>query len=838
MIRITDEKVQPFEAEHIETVRSLAPECTLLLKKDGVLPIEKPCSVALYGSGARRTVKGGTGSGDVNVRHFTTIEEGMEKAGFNIISKSWLDSYDDLVETTRREFIANAKKEAKELGINATMYVMGKVIPTPEYDFPLDMSGDMALYILSRDSGEGADRTAINGDIGLTNSEIRDIIKLNEQYERFVLVLNVGGMVNLKPVENVKNILLLGQLGTPVGDVLADILLGKSYPSGKLTMTWADIIDYPSTDGFGDADDTFYKEGIYVGYRYFDTVDKTPLYPFGFGLSFTEFKTKVKTVELKGDKIVSTVSVTNIGNYKGKEIVQAYYSAPVGKLDKPYQELVAFKKTKELEPNESADVILEFSTSDMASYDEEKAEYLLEKGDYLLRIGNSSDNTEAAAIVSLEQDVVVEKLKNICKGQKIDEIKPAGRVREDTTGLLRLVLKAENIKPSKAQYSALPKEIPQGEAVLWKDVVNGNKTVDDFVGGLDEKQLIYLCMGLFDENGSMGSMIGNSAHSVAGAAGETTKKLDNLGVPRIVMADGPAGLRLTTRYKVVGGMVKGLDSALSTDLLEPEQIEKLKAMMGNPSEEERNAPINYTYCIAIPIGTALAQSWNTELCETMGDIVASEMELFGIHLWLAPAMNIQRSPLCGRNFEYYSEDPLVSGFVAAGITNGVQKHKGCGVTIKHFACNNQETNRVASNSILSERALREIYLKGFEICVKKSQPESIMSSYNLVNGEHTNNSKDLITHVLRDEWGFEGIVMTDWFAADDVMARGSSRPNKNPAGSASGCIHAGNDLTMPGIPPEFEEIEKALKGEGRYPITKAELQLTAKRVLKEILKLV
>lgn len=324
---------------------------------------------------------------------------------------------------------------------------------------------------------------------------------------------------------------------------------------------------------------------------------------------------------------------------------------------------------------------------------------------------------------------------------------------------------------------------------------------------------------------------------MAGAAGETTKKLNDLGVPRIVMADGPAGLRLATRYKVVNGMVKGLDSALSDDYLEPEQIEKLKAIMA-ASEEEKDAPINYTYCIAIPIGAALAQSWNTDLCETMGDIVASEMEMFGINLWLAPAMNIQRSPLCGRNFEYYSEDPLVSGLIAAGITRGVQKHKHCGVTIKHFVCNNQETNRTASNSILSERALREIYLKGFEVCIKTSQPESIMSSYNLVNGEHTNNSKDLITHVLRDEWGFKGIVMTDWFATDDIAAKGKTSPNKHAPGYASGCIHVGNDITMPGSPQEFENIEKGLKGEGKYPIAKSELQLTAKRMLEEIIKLV
>lgn len=312
MIRITDSKVQPFEMKHTEAVRSLAPECTLLLKKDGNLPFEKPCTVALYGNGARKTVKGGAGSGDVNVRHFTTIEEGLEKAGFEIISKNWLDSYDRLIEETHSKFIANIKEKAKELGAAPAMYDMKKEIPAPEYDFPLDTSGEAALYVLSRNSGEGADRTSAKGDIELTDTEIRDILKLDENYKKFVLVLNVGGMVNLKPVERVKNILLLGQLGTPTGDVLADILLGKSYPSGKLAMTWTDLSDYPSTEGFGNMDDTFYKEGIYVGYRYFNTVNKAPLYPFGFGLSFTEFKTEVNSVTVSGSKIIAEVTVTNI----------------------------------------------------------------------------------------------------------------------------------------------------------------------------------------------------------------------------------------------------------------------------------------------------------------------------------------------------------------------------------------------------------------------------------------------------------------------------------------------------------------------------------------------
>ena len=261
-------------------------------------------------------------------------------------------------------------------------------------------------------------------------------------------------------------------------------------------------------------------------------------------------------------------------------------------------------------------------------------------------------------------------------------------------------------------------------------------------------------------------------------------------------------------------------------------------MAPKPTQEELDAPVNYMYCTAIPIGTALAQSFNVEACEQLGSMVGQEMEQFGVNLWLAPAMNIQRSPLCGRDFEYYSEDPVVSGNIAAAITLGVQAHKGCGTTIKHFALNNQESNRMASNSIASERAIREIYLRNFEICVEKSAPKTVMSSYNLVNGEHANNSKDLQTYVLRDEWGYEGTVMTDWYAVGGMMSQAGGRKDKHAAGTASGCIHAGNDITMPGMEADFADMMGAIDNkEARYPITRAELQVTAKRVLHTVLKL-
>lgn len=841
MIRITEETVQSFEKEHIEAVRKAAPECTLFLKKDGTLPLSAPCRIALYGSGARKTIKGGTGSGDVNVRHFVTIEEGLEKAGFEITSGKWLDEYDALLASKHTEFVEQVKREAKELGMNPVMYGMGKAMPEPEYEFALDAEGDMAVYVLARISGEGADRSKAAGDIGLSETEIRDILALDARFGRFVLVLNVGGMVDLEPVKSVKNILLLGQLGTPTGDVLADLLLGKSYPSGKLAMTWAPIEKYASTKGFGNMDDTPYTEGIYVGYRYFDTVHEEPDYPFGFGLSYTAFEIAVKDVAADEEKVSVTAEVKNTGTFVGKEVVQVYYSAPDGKLDKPYQELAAFAKTKELQPGEGEDVVLSFHTADMASYDTDMASYILEAGEYIIRVGNSSKDTAACCKILLDETVVVKKVKNICPGCGIKDMIPVceREMDEKISELPVCRISARNIRRELVVYEENAEEV-SGSACTWEEVKSGEKTLDEFVGFLSEKQLAYLCIGLFEDNAGMGSIVGASAQTVAGAAGETSQRLKDLGVPTLVMADGPAGLRLCTQYKVVDGKVKGMDESLAgfMEFLDSEEWQQMAAMVPKPGKEELDAQMNYTYCIAIPVGTALAQSFSEEVCRMCGDIVGDEMEKFGIHLWLAPAINIQRSPLCGRNFEYYSEEPLVSGLLAAAVTEGVQAHKGCGVTVKHFALNSQETNRMFSNSIASERAIREIYLKGFEICVKKSQPHAIMSSYNLINGEHACNSKDIQTYVLRNEWGYRGAVMTDWYAASTMMTSVNQRENKHPAGSPAGCIHAGNDIVMPGMQADLDDMMDALSNENHvYPITKAELQITARRVLEMVLKL-
>ena len=838
-IRIATSEIQPYEIAHTEAVRKAAPECMVLLKNDGTLPLSGTGKLALYGSGARSTIKGGTGSGDVNVRHFVNIEEGLEHAGFTITTKAWMDAYDAICQRAKKEYYAGVRKEAEAVGVKGQaimLFAMGRTCPEPEYELPLDSEGDTAVYVLARNSGEGTDRKPQAGDVELTKTEIRDILALNQKYERFVLVLNVGGMVNLEPVNAVGTVLLLGQLGSATGDAFADVLLGRAYPSGKLTMTWAPIEEYASTEGFGDPND---KEGISVGYRYFDTVGTTPDYPFGYGMGYTTFAVEPKNFAADAKTVTVTAVVKNTGTTAGKEVVQVYYSAPDGVLDRPYQELAGFAKTKELQPGEQEEVTVSFTTESMAGYDMARAAYILEAGVYYVRVGNSSRNTHIAGAIHLDAEAVVEQERNICGESGFTDLKPEkrgvtyGEEAKEKVSAVSVELSAAELKQVTHVYSELPRELPHGPACRWEEVVSGKKTMEEFVGGLTDEQLAYLCIGAYKECEDMMEVIGNASISVAGAAGETTQQLKELGTPTLVMADGPAGLRLSPTYECVDGTIRSTASNFGESFMMVLSEEE-RAAMAAAASEEAGGETYYQYCTAIPIGTGLAQSWNEELVKQCGDLVGKEMEQFGTHIWLAPAMNIFRSPLCGRNFEYYSEDPLLSGSIAAAMTLGVQAHKGCATTIKHFACNNQETNRYFSNSHVSERALREIYLKGFEICVKHSQPHFIMTSYNLINGEHACNSKDIQTYTLRDEWGFAGVVMTDWLVTGGMGTSGE----KWPCASAAGNVKAGNDITMPGIPSDKNDMLKALEDPTHpYALSRAELQLSAKRVLEMILKL-
>ena len=793
-----------YERQHLEQLRALAPECTLFLKRSGKLPLPGPCEIALYGSGARHTVKGGTGSGEVNSRSFLNIEESLSQAGFQILTKDWLDRYDAVRKDAYAAFLKKIRSDARKHRTSPLIEGMGAVMPEPEYEIPLEQRCNTAVYVLSRISGEGSDRKVVPGDVLLSESEKRDILALQEMYPVFLLVLNVGGPVDLSPVvQDMDDILLLSQLGVQTGAVLSDILLGEAYPSGKLTTSWVRGGDFCPQAEFGEKEETHYKEGIYVGYRYYDAAHVKPLFPFGFGLGYTDFRLEPGAVTLAGEQVTVSAQVRNTGAFSGKEVVQLYLSSPWGALDQPAQALAAYGKTRELAPGESCRMELRFKMSDLASFDEARSAYVLEKGDYVLRCGNSSRKCKPMALLRLTHEVVTLQARDLLGKPDFSDWKPEGP-EPVPEGLPVYVLDAESIPTKTLSDTRTPRPDPMVQA-------------------LTDEELVFLNIGGFKLK-DRSSVVGDSGFTIPGTAGETTSQLKAKGFPAIIMADGPAGVRLARDYYEDKKGAHSLSSAML-----PTMIDLLPAPVRSSMRRQKKLPkgsmVKHRYATAIPIGTAIAQSFSLSLAESCGDIVGDEMERFGIHLWLAPALNIHRSILCGRNFEYFSEDPLVSGLTAAAITRGVQKHPGRGVTIKHFAANNQETNRYNNNSNVSQRALREIYLKGFGLCVRESQPCAVMTSYNLINGVHTSESRELTEDILRGEFGFQGIVMTDWVVGGSLMYNSKRYPMPN----AGKVALAGGDLFMPGSKADYDRC-MAMVRSGELP--RYQLELNATRVLR------
>lgn len=831
------------EIKHAELSRKLAGECVVLLENDGILPLENKGKIALFGSGARETIKGGTGSGDVNTRSVVNIEQGLLKAGYVITTTDWLDRETCRKQEEKNSYLTFIKRIAEEKNI-------AEIIAGFENPLKLGPSGkiteediakadtDTAVYVLSRNSGEGADRYCEPGDYYLFKEEEEQIRSLVEHFENVIVVLNIGAVMDLswvKKISGINAVLLLSQLGNIGGEVLADVLSGAVNPSGKLSDTWAeDYKDYPSADTFshnnGNVDDEEYREGIFVGYRYFDTFDVNTLYPFGYGKSYTDFDIQYTDTIIQKDIVTVKANVTNTGDrYVGKEVVQLYVSAPSEKLSRPAKELKAYKKTGMIAPGENESVELHFRLSDLAGYSEETAAWVLEKGRYTLYIGNSSEHVKAVTDLVLSNDVTTEKCKNLlANGYTIEEIQSDKRKTCVHEGIREINMddNAKNISEMACVYQEKRKELEEYKAykVTTEDIQNGKNTVEELVSQLTVEELAELCVGTL--RAGEGNVVGNASAMVPGAAGDTSSvAYGTHGVRSMIFADGPAGLRLQPVFKTTrnGEMIPGGD--ILGDVVTP-----------FPEDLDENEVLTYyQYCTAIPIGWALAQSWNEELLEEAGSMVGEEMEQFGIDVWLAPAMNIHRNPLCGRNFEYYSEDPLLTGKTAAAITRGVQSHKGKGTCIKHFAANNQEDNRYFTNAHISERALREIYLKGFEIAVKEAQPMSVMTSYNLLNGIHTANSRELLQYIGRDEWGFRGFYMTDWFTSQDVPELTGNKKTKYGISSSVGCVYAGNDLQMPGCQKNVDDLILAVNQKKEidgYAISKADLQFCACNVIR------
>ena len=755
--------------QHIALSRKAAAEGIVLLKNDKeILPFRKGDKIALFGKGQADYVKGGGGSGDVTCAYVRSILDGLrikEREGKVHLFAPLSAFYE--------EDVARQREEGKAPGF------------TVEPELPADLlaeaaqNADTAVIVICRFSSEGWDRTGQphDGDFYLSAEEEAMVRSVVKDFERVVVVLNVGGMVDTSWFTSEPKIcaaLMAWQGGMEGGLATADILCGDAFPSGHLTDTFAVNFDaYPSSAHFGDSEEYVeYTEDIYVGYRYFETIPgaaEKVSYPFGYGLTYTDFTISECAMVPAGENLEFSAVVANTGRRSGRQVVQLYCEAPQGRLGKPKKVLVGFRKTSLLQPGEREEVVIPVSLRSFASYDDmglvQKSAYVLEKGSYRFHVGfNVRDTEELAFTWETEEDTVLEQLSEKCAPKQLHErMRPDGSympVKTDETATRPdddlSVLPSDGMAPAEFTWPV--------EYCVWRppvgprliDVYEGKMTMDAFFPLLTDEMKIHLLGGQPNRGPANTFGFGN---------------IPKYGIPNAMTADGPAGLRF---------------------------------------QEETGVKTT-----AFPVACALASTWDPELVTEVTAAAASEVYENGIGTWLAPAVNIHRTPLCGRNFEYYSEDPLVAGVMAAAAVKGIQS-QGVAASLKHFACNNKETNRRESDSRLSERALREIYLRAFEICVKEAQPWTIMSSYNIINGIRASENKELLTDILRGEWGFEGLVTTDWYTHGEQYRE----------------INAGNDVKMGrGMP---EHTLAALK-DGR--LSRDALDASARRVLELLLKL-
>ena len=665
------------ERENLQVAYRAACEAMVLLKNDGTLPF-KTKKVALYGPGASMTIKGGTGSGEVNERHSVTILEGLENRGFEITTRSWIKDFEQSYAEAEAAYKIEKKKRINLLKPKTIMEMLfdnfrAPVGPVITEEDVKASDTDTCIYVLSRQAGEGGDRRAEKGDLFLTDGEVEAITFCAEHYTNFLLVINCGSSMDLSFAEKIPGInaiLYLCQLGTEGGNAFADLISGVVTPSGKLSDTWAKRYeDLPFSGEYsylnGNLEQEDYKEGIYVGYRYFDSFHVEPAYPFGYGLSYTTFSLQSAGMDASGSQVKAKVLVTNTGDtYSGKEVVQLYVSAPNGKLAKEYQSLASFVKTKILQPGASQLMELSFDMRSLASYREADACYVLEPGEYIIRVGNSSRNTMVIGALTLKEEIVVSRHQHICPVvRKFEELASEPYSFDAVAdNLPHIVLDTSAIETHVYMY-------PTPE-------VCAEPRVQDFIKNLTLEEMVDIVVGI-------GMFGGETRFDLPGSVGNTTSKFWDRGLANVALCDGPAGLRIQKRSTVdKKGKVKPVDMALSIFEAFPGFVKKV--MTGDPEKDT----VLYQYTTAFPVANALAQTWNTELMYEIGTAVYREMKEYGCTFWLAPAINIHRNPLCGRNFEYFSEDPQLSGTMAAAITRGVQQEEGFYVTVKHFACNN------------------------------------------------------------------------------------------------------------------------------------------------------
>ena len=756
-----------------ELLRNVAAQTAVLLE-NRVLPLASGTKVSVFGRVQLDWFATGYGSGgDVNTPYIINLLEGLRNCEDLQVNEGIADIYEHwIVENPVNHGVwGNWPRSHPEMPVG------------PELVRNAKAHSDQAIIVIGRSSGEDRENVLAPGSYYLTGEEKNMLKNVTAAFPDAVLLLNIGAVMDLSFLQEYSfgAVMILWQGGMESGNAAADLLCGKANPSGRLTDTIANrYMDHPSSTHFGEKLANEYWEDIYVGYRWFETFGREKvLYPFGYGLSYTTFTTTVTS----SDPLIYEATVTNTGSRPGRDTVMLFVEKPCGILGNPARELVAFAKTKELAPGEHQTLLLECSAYQISSYDDagltgHKSCYVIQPGSHRFYLGSNVRTAEHVGTLQVGELMTVAQL-----SEAAAPIRPISILANEDGNPVQRKASTKTTNLKRSILESLPKShfITGDRGFKLKDVQEGTVSLEDFVAQLSDEELEAISRGGYIMNHPLGAK-GN-----AGIFGGVTESLRKKGIPVITTTDGPSGIRL------------------------------------------------YDSCSLLPIGTALACTFDTELVENLCRHLAEELASRGSDVLLAPGMNIHRNPLCGRNFEYFSEDPLLTGRIAAAFVRGIQSLGGAACP-KHFACNNQETNRNKTDSVLSERALREIYLKGFEICVKESAPKTLMTSYNQINGVWGHYHYELVKTILRDEWGFDGCVITDWW-----MQYAASPEFPKLKGNAYR-VRARVDVLMPGAKTLLDQKRSSdgtllatYKKEGG--ITLGEMQLVAKNVLRFILKL-
>lgn len=765
-----------------ELIRAAAAEGAVLLV-NRVLPFKRGSTVSVFGRTQLDWFYTGYGSGGDVIRPYQiNLAEGIKNCPKLKINESLLSIYEKWVEENPVDHGAWAfwPRSYPE------MPLLSAVVADAA------KNSDHAVVVIGRSSGEDRENVLEKGSYYLTDDEREMLNKVTEHFNDVVVLLNIGSIMDFSWIEEYREklgaVMIVWQGGMESGNAVADLLCGDAVPSGRLTETIArDYNDYPSSSNFGNKEYNEYQEDIYVGYRWFETFNKDAvLYPFGYGLSYTEFKVVKHAVKSFPDGIKIAAAVKNVGEiFAGKQVLCAYIEKPCGVLGNPSRELADFAKTGAIFPGQTENVLLEIPTTRLASYDSSgatgnKSCYVIEKGVYRIYLGSDVRSAEKIFEFTIKENIVVEKLKEAAAPKYPFSVYKAV---EDENGNRRPEMDlapASTVNLRQIILDNLPEEKPMTGDMGFKlkDVAKGKVSLERFTAQLSLEELEAITRGDYIMNSPLGPE-GN-----AGVFGGVLQSLRDKGVTPVTTTDGPSGIRLKQS------------------------------------------------CSLIPIGTALASTFNKDLVKELYHKVGLEMKEKDSDVLLAPGMNIKRNVLCGRNFEYFSEDPILTGKIAAAAVAGLQS-AGVSACPKHFACNNQEYNRLHNDSRVSERALREIYLKGFEICVKEAKPHAIMTSYNKINGVWGHYHYELCERILREEWGFDGLVMTDWWM------RSSKSPEFPEIRDNAYRVRSGVDLLMPGgkrIGPKKPD-GTLLKTYGRtHGITLGEMQRCAMHVLTAVMR--